>query len=136
MDMTMASLLRRTATPLAAAAAAVSLGLVAACATSSSVGAGAGAATTGSTAPVDPTGTATFPGTPPPIGASVSEEGTVVEGAEPACLILQTQNGQFELLGTTGVKVGDKVRVSGSVVHVMSHCMQGRPFKVTELTHL
>jgi hypothetical protein len=61
--------------------------------------------------------------------------GTVIQGAEPSCLILQTESGQFELLAPKPVPhEGDKVKVVGHVVKAMSHCMQGQPFLVEQLT--
>ena len=61
--------------------------------------------------------------------------GTVQQGAEPGCWILQSQEGQFELIDPDPVpREGDHVTVVGHEVKAMSHCMQGRPFRVETLT--
>jgi hypothetical protein len=61
--------------------------------------------------------------------------GIVRQGAEPGCWILQTNSGQFELLNLDPTPTdGQTLRVSGHLVKVMSHCMQGRPFAVEKLT--
>jgi hypothetical protein len=68
-------------------------------------------------------------------GGTQTLVGTVTEGAEPTCLILQTGQGQFELLSPKPVPhEGDKIKVVGHVVKAMSHCMQGQPFLVEQLT--
>ena len=85
----------------------------------------------GATPSVSPSG----PVTPPAVGVTVTISGTVVEGAEPSCLILRTDRGQFELLSKTqGVRQGDQVTATGHVAQVMTHCMQGKPFQVDSLT--
>lgn len=61
--------------------------------------------------------------------------GTVMQGAEPGCWILQTPQGQFELLNPKPTpRDGDRVTVVGHEVKAMSHCMQGRPFLVATLS--
>ena len=116
------------------------VGALAGCASSGDAASGGGP----SAAASDPAATPT-PGTPavspsgaltpPAVGVTVTISGTVVEGAEPSCLILRTTNGQFELLSKTqGVRQGDHVTATGHVARVMSHCMQGKPFQVDKLT--
>ena len=95
----------------------------------------AGAPTPDTPTPGTPTASPSGALTPPAVGVTVTISGTVVEGAEPSCLILRTTNGQFELLSKTdGVREGDHVTATGHVARVMSHCMQGKPFKVDKLT--
>ena len=68
-------------------------------------------------------------------GSTLTLVGTVTQGAEPSCLILQTSQGQYELLSANPVpREGDRVKVVGHVVKAMSHCMQGQPFLVERLT--
>jgi hypothetical protein len=68
-------------------------------------------------------------------GGTVTVSGTVQQGAEPGCLILQSEVGQLELISPTPTPhEGDRVTVTGHVVKAMSHCMQGRPFWVEKLT--
>lgn len=100
---------------------------------------GPGTSTSGLSASPLPTATpapSTFPESPgPPLTGTVTLSGTVRQGAEPSCLILQTSRGQFELLGADPVpKDGDQVHVVGHQVQAMSHCMQGRPLLVEKLT--
>ena len=126
------------------AVAALGAATLAGCASSGSVNSG-GAATTGasptSPAGVTPTGpasTATPPGSDgsaPAVGVTVTVTGTVIQGAEPSCLILKSDRGELELLSAkTPVHSGDQVTATGHVVRVMSHCMQGQPFLVEQLT--
>jgi hypothetical protein len=143
---------RAAAVAVAVVALVVAAGM-AGCAASSSgsgagSGAGAGGATAGPTAtspstlpgPVRPSSTespSTFPEDDPTFlsGATVTLSGTVQLGAEPGCLILTTKAGQLELISPTPTPhEGDQVTVTGHVVKAMSHCMQGRPFRVQSLT--
>jgi hypothetical protein len=105
------------------------------------VGAALGATLSGCADPSHPSPTA--PGGPAsdPAGrptyatpAASTITGTVVQGAEPSCLILRTTRGDFELLTDRRVSAGARVVATGRVTHVMSHCMQGTPFQVTTLT--
>jgi hypothetical protein len=81
-----------------------------------------------------PTGALTLPPAPT-AGVTATLTGTIVEGAEPSCLILQTPSGMYELLSPRPIPaVGAQVVVVGRVTHVMSHCMQGLPFSVDSLT--
>ena len=81
----------------------------------------------------------------PPAGGSPTvnlqtHRGTVTEGVEPSCLILRTDDGQFELVSPskqaqTVLKPDAMVVVRGYVVKgMMSHCMQGTMFKVVSAT--
>jgi hypothetical protein len=118
----------------------VAVGPLGACASSGS-GASAGGAGAGSTSPAGvipttaPSPTPSVTLSPPAVGVTVTVSGTVAQGAEPSCLILTTNRGQFELLsGTAGVHAGDHVVATGHVAKVMTHCMQGQPFQVDRLT--
>jgi hypothetical protein len=74
--------------------------------------------------------------TDPPIlrQGPVTLTGIVHQGAEPGCWILQSTYGQLELLNADPrPKDGQTLQVSGHLVNVMSHCMQGRPFQVDKL---
>ncbi len=81
-----------------------------------------------------PAPTAPSPSAPSPSAGDITLSGPVEAGAEPGCLLLRA-NGRVYLL-TGGdkniVKAGSTVTVRGHVVQVMSHCMQGEPFEVTE----
>jgi hypothetical protein len=86
----------------------------------------------------DPAGRPTY-ATPAPSSTGIGTApttitGTVVQGAEPSCLILRTTQGEFELLTDRRVSAGAHVVATGRVTHVMSHCMQGTPFQVSTLT--
>ena len=61
--------------------------------------------------------------------------GQVEAGVEHGCLILHDSTGLYQLLGgdPTVVYAGSTVSVTGHVVvGVMSFCMQGKPFQITE----
>jgi hypothetical protein len=71
----------------------------------------------------------------PPSATSLVLTGQVEQGVEAGCLILKDAGKSYELMGgdPAVVKAGARVRVTGYVaVGVMSHCMQGQPFRVTE----
>jgi hypothetical protein len=72
---------------------------------------------------------------PPIIGPGrVTLTGVVHQGAEPGCWILQTASGKFDLLSLDPTPTdGQTLRVSGHLLKVMSHCMEGRPFAVDRL---
>lgn len=76
------------------------------------------------------------PGYPPSGGTrQLVLSGQVESGVEPGCLILRDAGKTYELMGGDPaiVKAGARVRVVGHLaVGVMSHCMQGQPFQVTE----
>jgi hypothetical protein len=72
---------------------------------------------------------------PPPSGVALVLTGQVEPGVEPHCLILKDGGHTYELIGGDPaiVKAGARVRVTGHIaVGVMSYCMQGQPFRVTE----
>jgi hypothetical protein len=92
------------------------------------------APTTSAPGATPPSGALTLPPAPS-VGVTATLTGTIVEGAEPSCLILQTPSGMYELLSPRPIPaVGAQVIVVGRVTHVMSHCMQGLPFSVQSLT--
>lgn len=81
------------------------------------------------------------PSTLPPTSAGpeptgdTTLSGQVQAGVEANCLIMQTGGKTYLLLGGDKniVKAGNNVVVRGHVVkNVMSYCMQGQPFQVTE----
>jgi hypothetical protein len=89
-----------------------------------------------------PTATTTppaMPGTVPPSTDSngdITIAGTVHVGAEPGCLLLTSDKIEYllESDNLAGISDGRDVTVTGHIEHgVMSHCMQGMPFKVTKL---
>ena len=68
----------------------------------------------------------------PPGGVVVvTVAGTVTEGVESGCKMLQ----KYVLLGAD-VSAGDRVRVTGQVVDVATTCQQGIPLQVTSVTFL
>ena len=61
--------------------------------------------------------------------------GQVEAGVERGCLILTDSTGTYQLLGgdPTIVYAGASVSLTGHVVTgVMSYCMQGKPFQITQ----
>jgi hypothetical protein len=61
--------------------------------------------------------------------------GQVETGVEAHCLILRSNGGTYQLMGgdKNVVKAGNNVVVTGHVVKgVMSYCMQGQPFEITQ----
>lgn len=65
--------------------------------------------------------------------------GQVEAGVERGCLILRDSTGTYQLLGgdPTIVYAGANVSLSGHVVTgVMSYCMQGKPFQITQARRL
>jgi hypothetical protein len=70
-------------------------------------------------------------------GTTITVVGTVDEGVEAKCLVLQPDDGSGRYLLMGGdpavIQAGAHVRVTG-VVHtdVMSYCMQGTPLEVTQ----
>ncbi len=83
-----------------------------------------------------------MPGTAAPSTDGVGDitiAGTVHAGAEPSCLLLTSDKVEYLLVvaNTSGITAGSSVRVTGHIQHgVMSHCMQGLPFKVTSIQPL
>jgi hypothetical protein len=71
---------------------------------------------------------------PEPTG-DVTLSGQVEAGVEANCLILRADGKTYQLVGgdKTIVKAGNNVVVRGHVVKgLMSYCMQGQPFQITE----
>ena len=90
-------------------------------------------------APASPSPPFTFPPSGSDKSAPAQPDQTVVgqvePGVEPGCLILRDTTGTYELLGgdPTIVYAGSNVSLTGHVVTgVMSHCMQGKPFQITQ----
>lgn len=84
------------------------------------------------------------PSLPAPVGAksptpgvsgALTLTGTIYAGAEPSCLLLTQGSATYLLSATDAMKlrVGQRVVVSGNISPkgLMTHCMQGIPFKVT-----
>ena len=99
-------------------------------------GAGQGAPTT--TAPAT---TTTVPGKrtePTRTGGPVTVVGTVAEGVEPGCLLLQAEpGGSFLLVGgeRAELRPGRRVAVTGRVDRsLLSTCQQGEPLVVASIT--
>jgi|GEM_PF-6240885 len=96
-------------------------------------GTGSGAPSpSGSSAPGGPSSS----GSTAPAGQVRTYTGTVVQGVEPGCVILNASDGKYELVGAdaTAEKVlrpQASVEVRGYLEHgMMSHCMQGKMLKV------
>ena len=91
---------------------------------------------TPSVAPPAGVGTsASPPDRPAPSQLEQTIIGQVEAGVERGCLILRDTTGIYQLLGgdPTVVYAGANVSLTGHVVTgVMSYCMQGKPFQVTE----
>ncbi len=65
--------------------------------------------------------------------------GQVEAGVERGCLVLRDSTGIYQLLGgdPTIVYAGANVSLTGHVVTgVMSYCMQGKPFQITQARRL
>ncbi|MGA8113210.1 MAG: hypothetical protein WCA46_06080 [Actinocatenispora sp.] len=85
-------------------------------------------------------GSAIAPGEPaPPAGDLDSHRGTVTKGTEPGCMILRSSDGEYELVGANA-KAKQALRPDAKVVvrgyqekNMMSHCMQGKLFKVVSV---
>lgn len=96
------------------------------------------------TATPSPSGTpqAPFSLSPTPVpeksGQALAEQtitGQVEAGVERGCLVLTDSTGTYQLLGgdPTIVYAGASVSLTGHVVTgVMSYCMQGKPFQITQ----
>jgi hypothetical protein len=118
--------------------------LLAACADpdSGDTGAGAGGATTGPpTVPSSPL--VTVPGSPPvtrptpPAAGRLTVTGTIREGVEPGCMLLDAEPGGRYLLvgGDRGeLRAGARVKVTGRVDrNLLSTCQQGEPLVVASI---
>jgi hypothetical protein len=108
--------------------------LLAACADPGVDGGGAAGAT--STVPT------TVPGNPPltrptaPAGGQLTVTGTVRDGVEPGCLLLDAEQGRYLLIGGERgeLRAGTRVQVTGRVVpDLMSTCQQGEPLVVASI---
>lgn len=126
----------------------LAVGLITGCAQGSGSPSGDGSASGGPSAA--PSASASAPGggsiapqSPPPSGGashgSASGEltltGPIEAGAEPSCLIMRSNGSTYQLIGGDKniVKAGSTVTVTGHVVTgVMSYCMQGKIFQVTQ----
>jgi hypothetical protein len=108
--------------------------LVAACAEpdGNDSGAGGGATTVPTTLPGNPPATKQAP----PAG-EVTATGTVVEGVEPNCLLLDAEGGKRYLLvgGDRGeLRAGARVAVTGRAdPNLVSTCQQGEPLVVSAI---
>ena len=107
--------------------------LVAACAEpdGNDSGAGGGATTVPTTLPGNPPVTR-----PTPPAGEVTVSGTVVEGVEPNCLLLDAGGGKTYLLigGRAELPAGAKVKVTGRVDRgLLSTCQQGEPLVVASI---
>ena len=109
--------------------------LVAACAApeGDDAGAGQGAATTvPTTRAADPTAT-----TQAPPAGELTVTGTVIEGVEPGCLLLDAEGGQRYLLvggDRAELRAGSRVAVTGRVERdLLSTCQQGEPLVVSAI---
>jgi hypothetical protein len=70
-----------------------------------------------------------------PDKADITLSGQVEAGVEVNCLILRSGGKVYQLMGgdQNVIKAGNNVTVRGHVATgVMSYCMQGEPFQVTE----
>jgi hypothetical protein len=84
-------------------------------------------------APSDPSPPSSSAG-PEPTG-EITISGQVEAGVEASCLILRTGGKTYQLMGgdKNVVKAGNNVVARGHIAKgVMSYCMQGEPFQVTE----
>ena len=98
-------------------------------------GAGQGAATTAPT--TDPTTAPTTTAQPTRSGGPVTVVGTVAEGVEPGCLLLDAEGGgSFLLVGGERAELqpGRRVAVTGRVDRsLLSTCQQGEPLVVASI---
>jgi hypothetical protein len=98
-------------------------------------GTGQGAATTvpATTPTAAPT---TAPTGPTRTGGPVTVVGTVAEGVEPGCLLLEAGSGSFLLVGgdRAELRPGRRVAVTGRVDRsLLSTCQQGEPLVVAKI---
>ena len=94
-----------------------------------------------SVAPLPPSAvsSASKPDLPAPSQLEQTLTGQVEAGVERGCLILRDTTGTYQLLGgdPTVVYAGANVSLTGHVVTgVMSYCMQGKPFQITQARRL
>lgn len=96
-------------------------------------GAASGGAATSTTAPPTTGGSTTSPSPEPRDQIKVVATGTVQNGVEPGCLILETGKERFVLLAKDKSKLtaGSKVEVTGvRTSGQISYCQQGDPLEV------
>ncbi|GII22824.1 hypothetical protein [Planosporangium mesophilum] len=89
-------------------------------------------ASSGGGSSVPPSASPAVSSTPAP---ELTLSGQVEAGVEPNCLVLHSGGQTYNLMGgdRNVVKPGNNVVVRGHVAqNVMSYCMQGQPFQVTE----
>jgi hypothetical protein len=88
------------------------------------------------TPPAPPTSLSpSAPGRAVPSQLEQTISGQVQEGVQRGCLVLSDSTGTYQLLGgdPTVVYAGANVMLTGHVVTgVMSYCMQGKPFQITQ----
>jgi hypothetical protein len=98
---------------------------------------GAGAGQGGATTTVPATVPTTAPAEPTRSGGPVTVVGTVAEGVEPGCLLLQAERGgSFLLVGgeRAELRPGRRVAVTGRVDRsLLSTCQQGEPLVVASI---
>jgi hypothetical protein len=111
--------------------------LAAGCADPGGGGAGQGAASTGPATTVPATTATTAPAGPTRTGGPVTVVGTVAEGVEPGCLLLEAEGGgSFLLVGgdRAELRPGRRVAVTGRVDRsLLSTCQQGEPLVVASI---
>lgn len=86
--------------------------------------------------PTGPPGPVTPPGRTPPIVDETQLTGDLIEGVEAGCIVLQTDRGDYLLLGeaTRDLPIGATVTVRGQErTDLSTICQQGTPFEVTEV---
>jgi len=108
--------------------------LVAGCAGSGDVGDGGGAGQGGATTVPPPTPTTRTE--PTRTGGPVTVVGTVAEGVEPGCLLLEASGGSYLLVGgeRAELRPGRRVAVTGRVDRgLLSTCQQGEPLVVASI---
>jgi len=104
---------------------------------SSPAGSSAPASSTQPSAPPAGNGIASGEPAPGPTaqGADLTVTGQVEQGVEAGCVLLKADGKTYNLMGGDRniLKAGNKVTVRGHVAGgLMSYCMQGEPFQVTE----
>lgn len=67
----------------------------------------------------------------PPNGKPVRATGSVTEGVEAGCLLMQVGGTSYQLLGVPGELLGQVVTVTGRLAaDTLTTCQQGKPLKV------
>lgn len=98
---------------------------------------------TGTPSPTGPAEIPSLPASPPPLlpsetprGPELTLTGEVVEGVELNCRVLQTDTGEYLLIGEAAreLPLGETVTVRGQPQPgLATTCQQGTPFQVTEV---